>query len=188
MKRKILSLATLCAMLLIGLTAHSAGMQQCRDPDDLELYEVLCDNGKLSMAGYDSSTGCTSTCESNPISSHHSETTVASVTNGTDGTYYYYLDMDGYRELGLQLILDGGSGTVTVTVECTVQDDGTAPASCTYNDVTSSVYGSASFTASTMLFDTNKVLGECKYVRVVVVASTAAANDADWTIYAKRLY
>jgi len=123
------------------------------------------------------------------VTPHGSATsTLASVVNGTDGTYYYYVDMAEYRELGLHLILDGGSGSVTVTVEGTMQDDGTDPASCTYADISSAVYGSASWTASAVLMDSSKLAGQCKYVRVTVVASTAGANDADWTIHVKQVW
>lgn len=123
-----------------------------------------------------------------PVFSQHVEETVAAVTNETDGTNYYYLDMDGYSGLNLQLIISGGSGTMTVTVEATLQDDGTAAASCTYVDITNDVFGSASFTSSTILFDDAKILGGSKYVRIKTVSSTGGANDADITIYAKRLY
>ena len=119
---------------------------------------------------------------------HYVPETLADVTDGTDGTYYYYVDMDSYRKCGFQLVLDGGSGTVTVTIEATLQDDGTAMSSCTYVDVTSDVFGSASFTASDILVDNAEALSVAKYVRVKVVANTSGADDADWTIYHKRLY
>ena len=165
-----------------------ASMNVCRDPSDLKAHEIQCDSGKLSIAGYSSTTGATNVSEVDPLSEHHVETTPADVTNGADGTYYYYLDMDGYKGLGLQLVLNGGSGTVTVTVDCTMQDDGTAPASCNYQDVSNTVYGAANWTASAVLFDSNYILGQCKYVRIKVVADTSGADDADWTIFAKRLY
>jgi hypothetical protein len=120
--------------------------------------------------------------------SMYSSETLASVTNGEDDTYYYYIDMSGYKQLGLQLILSGGSGTVTVTVEGTIQDDGTAQASCTYADITNAIYGAANFTASAVLYDSDKESGIFKYIRVKVVASTTGADDADWTIYSKKLF
>lgn len=115
--------------------------------------------------------------------------TLADVTDGADtaGTYYY-VNMDSYRKGGWQLILDGGSGTVTVTVEATIQDDGTAMASCTYEDVSSDVFGSASWTADALLLDNAEALAVAKYVRFKVVAATGGADDADWTIYHVRLY
>lgn len=142
--------------------------------------------GELVVAGYDWSGDYTQISEVDPVSSHHVEATLADVTNGTDGTYYYYVDMDGYRYLSYQIELDGGSGTVTATVEMTNQDDGTAQASCTYQDVTQGLYGSASFTASNYLFNDTVILA--KYARIKIVASTGGANDADWTIYSKKAY
>lgn len=114
--------------------------------------------------------------------------TLADEEDKADGTYYYYVTMDGYKQLGLGLILDGGSGTVTVTVEGTMQDDGTAAASCTYFDVTNGIYGAADFTASAVLYDSDKKCGNFKYMRVKVVADTTGADDADWTIYSKKLF
>ena len=94
--------------------------------------------------------------------------------------------MDGFKYFALQATLSGGSGTCTVTVEGTCQDDGTAPASCTYVDVTNDLFGAASFTASDMLIADG--VNPFKYVRVKVVAATGAADDADWTLYLKKLY
>lgn len=124
----------------------------------------------------------------NPQSDAYAGEVLADVTNGADDTYYYYLDMSGYRRGGFQFVLDGGSGSVTVTVEGTLQDDGTAASSCTYADITSATFGVASTTSSTIWIDDTGKLGLYKYIRVKVVASTSAADDADWSIYSKRLY
>jgi hypothetical protein len=121
------------------------------------------------------------------LSMYESET-LAAVTDGTDGTYYYYVDMAGYKQLGLQLIIGAGSGSVTVTVEGTTQDDGTAQASCTYIDVTNGIYGAANFTASAALYDSDRKCGNFKYLRVKVVANTGGADDGDWTIFSKKLF
>lgn len=145
-------------------------------------------SGRAIGAAHDASTTSDRVQEVDPLSSHHYESTLADVTNGTDDTYYYYLDMDGYRDLALQLIIDGGSGSVTVTVEATVQDDGTAQASCDYQDVTNAWFGAANFTASAILLNTNYSALIAKYVRVKVVANTGGANDGDWTIFGKRVW
>ena len=124
--------------------------------------------------------------EQAPIYDHYQGETLADETNGTDGTYYYYLDWASYRYGGLQFVLNGGSGSVTVTVEATLQDDGTDPASCSYEDVTNDLFGVASFTASDMAIISNPV--PFKYLRIKVVASTGGANDADWTVYSRRAF
>lgn len=135
---------------------------------------------------HDTSTDSKRTFEINPLSEHHVEETLVDEENGTDGTYYYYVDMDGYKHFSAQMELNGGSGTVTATVEATNQDDGTAAASCTYQDVTNALFGAASFTASNFLIADTAL--SFKYVRYKIVASTGGANDADWTIYHKKQY
>lgn len=162
--------------------------QAAADTEGNAIRGAVTLNQEQIMAGYSYTNQNLRTGETDPISTHHLETTAVVVTNGTDGTYYYYSDMDGYSALGSQLTLSGGSGTVTVTLEGTMQDDGTAQASCTYIDVTNDAFGSASYTASTTLNDSAGFFGQFKYVRYKVVASTGGANDADWTIYNKRKY
>jgi len=141
---------------------------------------------KVRDEAFDTGTGSNKEFEINPLSDHHEESTLAAVTNGTDATYAYYVDMDGYRNFALQTTLSGGSGTCTMTVEATLQDDGTAAASCTYVDVTTALFGAASYTASGYhAVDTPVPI---KYLKVKIVASTGGANDADWTLYFKKQY
>ena len=102
----------------------------------------------IANPAYDASTGADRTSEINPLSQHFVSETLADITDGADGTYYYYVDMDGFRKGNFQLILSGGSGTCTVTVEGTIQADGTPPASCAYEDITNGTFGAVSFTAS----------------------------------------
>jgi len=137
---------------------------------------------------YTAGTTSLRTEEIDPLDQKLSSSTLADVTDGTDGTYYYYVDKEGFRYEGIQATLDGGSGSVTVTIECTIQDDGTAQASCSYVDVTSDVAGVASWTATFLFTDNDQKLGACKYVRYKVVAATAASNDADWTLFHKKWF
>jgi len=170
----------------IGARARSTQIASVAEDDRADLVTTL--NSELINAGYSYTNQNNRTGETDPISTHHSEATLADVTNGADGTYYYYTDMDGYSNLGLQLNLSGGSGTCTCTVEGTIQDDGTAQSSCAYGDVTTDAYGVASFTATDILNDSQGYFGQFKFVRVKVVAATGAADDADWTIYSKKKY
>ena len=139
-------------------------------------------------AGYDSGLDAIRVINVQGVEDAHLEEILAEVVNGADGTYYYYVDMDGFRKGGFQLTISGGTGTCTATVEGTLQDDGTVPASCTYQDITNATFGAASYTASTMLIDNAEKLACYKYVRIKIVASTGGADDADWTIYHNRLY
>ena len=160
--------------------------QQAAVAEDDAVIPVTNLYGETINAGFDYAGNFNRVSEVDPLSSHHVEETLADVTNGADDTYYYYFDMDGFQYWATQATLSGGSGTVTVTVEATIQDDGTAPASCTYVDVTNDLFGVASITASDILAaDTPQAY---KYVRIKVVAATGAADDADWTLYNKKMY
>lgn len=137
---------------------------------------------------FDSSSQAIRSSEVDPITQNRLSPMLINEANITDGTYYRYVDMDTFKKSGFQLILNGGSGTVTITIGGTMQDDGTAPGSCTYDDVTNAVFGSSSFTASDTLIDDGEALAVFKYIQVTIVASTGGANDADCTIYHKRIY
>lgn len=148
--------------------------------------------GRLILAGYTALTQSTRTEEIDPISQHYVGQTLADVTDQPDLTYYYYLDFAGYKHLGLQLALDCGLGTVTATVEASLQDDGSAPAACAYIDVTNAWFGVASLVSAAApaaaYWDQENLA--VKYVRVVIVANTggAGAQLGDWAIYSKQLY
>ena len=136
-----------------------------------------------TSAGYAGGAGAWRQVNSNPPWTHYLGETVADVTSQAIGTYYKYLDMATFRQLGLHLII-GGAGVATVTVEASMQDDNTAPASITdWHDVTSALFGSASFTASDFLVDQARKLASAKWVRVKVVVS---ADVVDYTIYSRR--
>lgn len=128
------------------------------------------------------------TAEQDPLNYAFQPETVAAVTNGTDGTYTYYVDLATFRKGAIQLLLDGGSGSVTVTVEGSCQDDGTAPSSCTYVDITNALFGAATFTASNILFDKEGFFAGLKYLKIKVVADTTGANNADWTIFVNKVW
>lgn len=146
---------------------------------------------------YDSAATAFKQFETSPVSSHHVEETLADVTNETSGTNYYYVDMDGYKNLGIQIDTSGAAptDTLTITFEGSLQDDGTAPASCFYTDITAMFYDGATNalgTASWVDVDvaawlTEAVAGTFKYIRVKTVTA-GGNNDADYVIYAKRAY
>lgn len=149
-------------------------------------------NGSLKARGdnYDSSTQANKSAEVSPLSSHYVASTLLALTNiAQTTTGYGYIDMSGVRYLGIQGETSGATPTdvLTVTLEATMQDDGTAAASCTYQDVTTAITGSASFvdTDFMALIDTPLPV---KYLRVKYVTSTGGGNDADLTVYTKKLY
>jgi hypothetical protein len=143
-------------------------------------------HGELYDASHTYPTQSNRSEEIDPANQWYEFSTLAAVTNGTDGTYYYYIPMASYTRLDMQATLDQGTGTITLTVEASIQADGTAPASLVYQDVTNLAYGAASFTATAMLIDNTQFFGAFNYVRVKIVA--AASNTADWTIYIKKMW
>ena len=114
----------------------------------------------------------------NPAENKAISETLANETAVTT-TEYYYVDMFTFLENGFQLEL--ASGAVVVTVEGSMQDDGTVQASCDYQDVTQA-FGIASLIATGTLIDNTGRLALFKYVRIKVV-STAAT----FKIYHRRL-
>ena len=134
--------------------------------------------------------------EVDPISQHYVSETLENIVSATDGSYPYYTDMNGFRKWGAQIVGDIGatSGTLTITVEGTMQDDGTAPASCTFDDITNDTFGSASFIINTTAPDivtlnaNTEKLALYKYVKLLITAATSGGSDGSWTIYHTRLY
>lgn len=146
----------------------------------------------ITNPAYNSSSNSIRNWIINKLTGHYVSETLAAVTNGADSTFYYYVDITTYRKAGFQFELDCDAGTVTVTIEGTLQDDGTAPASCTYQDITSDTFGVTSLVASAgsasdMWIDNSEKLACFKYVRIKVVAATGGTTG-DWTIYHRRLY
>jgi hypothetical protein len=126
--------------------------------------------------------------EIDPLSSHYVGETLADVTNETDATNYYYMDMAGFKYFSVDVNTGGTAptSTLTVTIEAGNQDDGTAPASIFYTDVTQDWFGVASVVDTDFRWemDTPKAI---KYVRIKTVTA-GGGNDQDYAIYAKRMY
>lgn len=126
--------------------------------------------------------------EIDPIDTRGVADTVIDETNIADGTYYRYVSMDTFRKGFFQLEINGGSGTMTVSLEATVQDEGVAPASRTYQDIGLATFGAATWTADAILGDNSEKLAGFTYIRFKMVAATGGADDSDITIYGVRLY
>lgn len=137
-------------------------------------------------ANFDSSSGANKVFEIAPIWTNHVEETLADVTNETNATNFYFIDFDGYKHGALQIEIDAGAvDTTTVTFEMSIQDDGTAAASATYQDVTSAFFGVASITADNILIIDTPIAA--KFFRVKTVTA-GGNNDADYTLFWKKLY
>ena len=145
---------------------------------------------KTRSDAYDSSPQANRVGEINPLNMQFVGETLIDETNIAETTTAYaYIDMAGYRTLGIQAETSGETPTdvLTITLEATMQDDGTAAASCDYQDVTTALTGSASFvdTDFIALIDTPFAV---KYLRVKYTTSTGGGDDADLTVYTKKLY
>lgn len=139
-------------------------------------------DGEMILASYSVSATSDRVVETDPLDQKflYEETELTNITSGTTG--YIYFDMDGFKSMGIQSIISG-AGTLEYTLEATIQNDGTAPTSCTYQDVTSDLTGSASFTASDLHFlDTPLPI---KYLRLKYVTTVDVTN---LTVYSKKLY
>lgn len=170
----------------MGYATASQAVAVSANGDDVRW--ALSKYGEVYLASHTYATQSDRNEEIDPANQWYEFSTLVTVTNGADGTYLYYIPMASYTRLDMQATISGGSGTCTVTVEASIQADGTAPASMVYQDVTNLAYGAATFTASAMLVDNTQFFGAFNYVKVKVVAATGAANDADWTIYIKKTW
>jgi hypothetical protein len=141
--------------------------------------------GRLRLANEDVAANAVRMEEVDPLSAQHVEEAYPPLVNIASGTTaYLYWDMDGWRSFALQFLISG-TDTCTVTVEGTVQDDGTAPAACTYIDLTLVLFGVANTTTSTMWVA--DITMPVKYMRVKYVTA-GGANDADLTVFLKKVY
>jgi glucose/arabinose dehydrogenase len=135
-------------------------------------------------AAYDPANKAIGVVEQNPQPIQLPET-VVEATNVAAGTYEYYIDVESYRTGEMQIEIGAATATVTVTLAKSDQNDGTAAALATYQDV--SQYGVGIHTAAATLasYIADAILkydiAGAKFLRVTVVV--AGANDGDFDIY-----
>lgn len=145
---------------------------------------------QLPPKGHDAAQDANKSAVINQLWTRDLGETKADVTNETNATVNRYLDMAGYDGLTIQFEKTGGTDSVTLTVEATCQDDGTAAASCVYQDITQHgmVIHSAAATAASYTADAMTSLEEgakYKYVKIKTV-SAGGSNDADYALYVRR--
>jgi len=174
-----------------GMRIMAANTDDEVDSGDIGVISMTTDR-MMKIAGYNSTGDAVRSSEVNPLNEEVISEEVCDVTNADDSDgdnpYTYYIDMEGYSECGVDVELDGGSGTATLTVLGTRQDDGTAAASCTYNDVGSDMYGAASWTDDASLHDTNKIAGQFKYLKFVVTLDVSVSDDASFKLTTRKKY
>lgn len=122
---------------------------------------------------------------------------LANETNLADDVtpYYWYLDMDTFRKMGLHLHLVCTAGSLVATVQATGLNDGTPPASigaAYWEEKTNDVFGVANVTATAttvtkILSDAAEKLSVVKWVRLaVLITGTSGSNTVQ--AFAKQLY
>jgi len=173
--------------LSIVAKAKTAQRAAVADVDAVQI--VSNEYGELVVSGHTWATRSIRCEEIDPLDQKYVGETIAVVTNATGAptTYNYYVDMGGYTSIGFQWVLSFSAGS-TIKVYGSLQDDGTAPASCSYSDLTTALWGVASITASGTNFDTTGTLGLCKYVKIEVIIGVAGSGADDYTIYCKRAW
>jgi len=95
---------------------------------------------------------------------------------------YSYVDMRFHRKFGLQLdwTAGGAGGTITITLEGSVQNAATetAAASLTFVDITNATFGVASWTDDFLALDNTEKLAGYSWLRVKrVVTNKDAATE-----------
>jgi hypothetical protein len=145
-------------------------------------------SGQLKLANFTSATTSNRVEEIDPVSAHHDESNLVTATS-IAATAYGYADMDGYRYFTIQAKGTITVDTLTLTVEASCEDNGTAQASCDYTDVTQTLFGVASVsiaaTGTEMFICTVPVA--FKYLRLKYVP-VGGNNDADLEVHFKKMF
>ena len=99
-------------------------------------------------------------------------------------TAYGYVDVENSKFVGFSHDTSGTTptDTLTLSLEATWQNDGTAAASCFYHDVGLLLTGAATYVDTDCLWIID-VPAKCKYFRVKYVTSNTGGSDADLTTY-----
>ena len=94
-------------------------------------------------------------------------------------TYTAYLDMAGYDAGSLQIEWTAGAaGTLDCKFYASLQDDGTAVASCAFQDVTTVLFGVVSIAGDAITLDGDSVVGNVKWFKVSATIANKDANTA----------
>lgn len=135
--------------------------------------------------GYDASNAANRNEIINRDTDKDTADTLLSLTNITANTTAYgYIDVENYKYLIIQNETSGTTPTdvLTLTLEATAQNDGTAAASCTYQDVTTALTGAASYVDTDCMWIIDTPV-KYKYLRVKYNTSDTGGDDADLTTY-----
>jgi hypothetical protein len=143
--------------------------------------------------GYDDSIGGSYSWNLNPPNMYIDHQTLVDATGITDGTVVYPsagIDFKGYKYGGFQIELTCTSGTVTLTVEASWQDDDTDGASVEYRDVTNELFGISSLVASAGTVTEELIIDTPftpRFIRIKIVYNTGG-NNGGATVYWRGTY
>lgn len=166
------------------------------DGDRATVLSDLYGRLRVVTAAFDAVDDAIRTSITNTESSKRSYNVVVDVTNGADGTYDYYLNLDDMGSLSMRYAIDGGTAGafagLVITFWASIQDDGTADSSLVYEDVTTQLIGAASLTvaagasATGLIIDDGGFLHDVHVLRVRVVSVSSGGNTADWKFTARQ--
>lgn len=131
--------------------------------------------------------------EANPTSDNYAfETWTEGPSGGIpDGTYTKILDMDNYTGVGLYVTCTDGSGSCSIKVYGSIQDDSTAADDCDYMDITATTFGlgptlTESNTPAQLIWNRHS-FEVYKYIKIQAVADTSGANDSYFKVHIRRV-
>ena len=114
------------------------------------------------------------------------ETLLEATGLDTNTTAEVYVNMNGYRYLGITGIMAITTDSVTVTVHATCEDD-VGPTGLTYVDVTNAWFGSASWVDTNFCATTSTPVA-VTWVKIQYVTSNDSGDDADLSLYIKKMF
>jgi hypothetical protein len=126
----------------------------------------------------------------NPDTEKYSGETLGSETDvATGSTYNYYVDMAGYKHCAFQYEKGGTASTLRFSVDATLQDDGTAASSCTYQDVDANGHTNISGTTTDSYTSDAYIIMKpemnAKYYKATVEQS-GTYTTMDFDLYCRR--
>jgi hypothetical protein len=139
---------------------------------------------------YDSVSQNVHVVEDRPLDSVNISNTLVDSTSISDGLLQYYVDMDGFRYNGTHIIMSCTAGQIDGYVYASLQDDGTAPASVTYSDITNDMFGVTTIkaTASSSINDIYIIDTPFPVKYLKFEFALDAANTANVTVYNKKMF
>lgn len=174
--------------VMVGGGIYKAALDSYDDNDAAPFHMNAGGELLVEPKGYDTGTDSLKVYEVAPISTHYVVEDIATATAQGNVTVYYYILMDGYRNLTLHwLDTPGAAGDNTYTLEGSVDPDEDGAGAGDYFDVSTVLGGAATWTTDQMVIVNTPVA--FKYIRVKVVRANDGANtDGAWTIHEKRMY